>query len=157
MTETATIVQRLTANKVLVQITRGAACDTCHAKGACAPLSRGSIVTFEAEDPLNCEPGDLVEVAIAEGAVLKAVGWVYGLPIALALILSLAIWNWMPDPEGRDLMAAGGFIAGAGLGMLALRLVERAIKEKSTFSVKVVGRGQGQGQEQGQGRVGSFG
>lgn len=140
MTETATIIKRLSPDRVLVQISRGAACDTCHAKGACAPLSRGSIVTFEAQDSFGCDFGDQVQVSIAEGAVLKAVGWVYGLPLALALIVSLTIWNWAPSQETRDLLAAGGFITGVALGFLALKLVEKLISKRSTFDVKIVGR-----------------
>lgn len=145
MIETGTVVERLSAGRVRVEVRRGAACDGCHAKGACTPLSRGAVVRFEAEDPFACAPGDIVQVAIAEGAVLKAVWWVYGVPMILAIGCGIGAWGGLNQANigatTRDLIAAGAFLGGAALGVGVLRGVEMRIRRSSagSFRVRVIG------------------
>ena len=108
MVETGTVVQRLSPSRVKVQVLRGAACDTCHAKGACAPLSKGSsIIHFEAKDPFNCSPGDLVTISIGDGAILRAALWVYVFPLLLAIGAGVGTWYGLESwGQARDLAAA---------------------------------------------------
>lgn len=146
MNEIATVVERLPGGRVRVEIRRGAACDACHAKGACAPLSGGaSVVRFEADDPFDCAPGTSVHVAIAEGAVLKAVWWVYVVPLALAIGAGVGVrYGLAGGAAGQgtaDLLAAAAFLAGAGIGFAVLRGVELRARRAagSSFRVRVVG------------------
>ncbi|HOI11905.1 MAG TPA: SoxR reducing system RseC family protein [Myxococcota bacterium] len=146
MNEIATVVERLPGGRVRVEIRRGAACDACHAKGACAPLSGGaSVVRFEADDPFDCAPGTSVHVAIAEGAVLKAVWWVYVVPLALAIGAGVGVrYGLAGGAAGQgtaDLLAAAAFLAGAGIGFAVLRGVELRARRAagSSYRVRVVG------------------
>ena len=146
MTEIGTVVERLSGNRVRVEVHRGAACDGCHARGACAPLSHGaSVVRFEADDPFGCEPGTAVHVVIEEGAVLKAVWWVYVVPLVLAIGAGIGVrYGLSGDAVGQgtaDLLAAAAFLAGAGIGVGLLRWVELRVRRSAapSFRVQVVG------------------
>jgi sigma-E factor negative regulatory protein RseC len=146
MTEIGTVVERLSGDRVRVEVHRGAACDGCHAKGACAPLSNGaSVVRFEADDPFDCQPGTSVHVAIAEGAVMKAVWWVYVVPLVLAIGAGIGVrYGLSGNAAGQgaaDLLAGAAFLAGAGIGVALLRWVELRARRSgaASFRVRVVG------------------
>ncbi len=145
MTEIGAVIERLSDGRARVEIHRGAACDGCHAKGACAPLSRGGIVRFDADDPYGFAPGTSVQVGIAEGGVLKAVWWVYVVPVVLAIACGVGTWYLMLGDgvagRSRDLVAAAASLGGAVIGFGVLRWVELLVRRSpdSVFRVRIVG------------------
>lgn len=99
-----------------VEITAPGACDTCVIKENC--YGSGATVWAEAETELSI--GDSVRLEMRPGTVLRATGWVYGIPL-LALAAGLLIGYYLlfgtATEQTRVLLSAGlalGGMVGAG-------------------------------------------
>ena len=98
------IVTRREGRRIELELLRQSACDPCQLKQGCGTGSLGRLLghrrrplVLETEQAL--QPGDRVEIGLAEAALVKASLLVYGLPLAglilfgmSAVSLNLADW-----------------------------------------------------------------
>jgi positive regulator of sigma E activity len=146
MVETGTVVEVQPDGFVVVEVTRKTACESCHAKASCSPDQKGRINRITAQCRLNAAPGDQVEIEIADGAFMQAVLWAYVVPSALLILGAFIVWYAVEGTAldaKKDILAALGALAGAGVGVIALRLANNWIKKPGTsqnarFVVRVV-------------------
>lgn len=127
MTEQGTVVRRIDDAHVLVEVGRRSACDHCQVRGACKPTSPGGASLLTAQDTIGVNVGDEVVVSIDDSALLKAVWWVYVLPLILLVLAGSTTFFLLGSSEYdsiRDMTAAFSALVGAGIGLGLLRLIQ---------------------------------
>ncbi|OGS81684.1 MAG: hypothetical protein A2061_08315 [Gallionellales bacterium GWA2_59_43] len=125
--ETRATVVRIEGSVAFVESAQTGSCGQCSGKGCgTAKLSKAFCSKprqFQVDNPIKAVVGDQVVVSVADGAVLRGIGLVYLLPLAL-LVAGAAIGNSMAVTDGqRDGYAA----AGAALGLIIGFLVSRGL------------------------------
>lgn len=126
--ETRAVVVRVDGQYALVEPAQPKGCGQCSGKGCgTAKLSQtfcSQPRQFQVDNPINASVGDQVVVSIADGTVLKGIGLVYLLPLAL-LVVGAALGNAMAVSDGqRDGYAAAGAAAGLAGGFLLSRWLD---------------------------------
>ncbi len=108
--------------RALVRTRRAEGCSRCAAGGGCSHLGSGREATVWAVDPLGVAVGDRVEVAVPEGAALKASALLTVLP-ALALLGGAALGHHLAPAWGidRDLGAATLGVVALSVALAAAR------------------------------------
>ena len=145
MVEKGNVVEILNDGRVVVEVNRQEACASCSAKAACNPGNARTHKAIAVSDIL-VGIGDTVEIEIADGAMARAVLWAYLVPCALMLAGIFATWfalNGTSLDERKDIIAAFGGLAGAGVGFLFMRLINNRIRKPGTkahqrFVIRVV-------------------
>jgi len=114
-------VSRLEGDMAIVEVVRSSGCGRCHEPGGCGG---GTVATAAAcprsytlPNAIGAKPGDKVWLAVAEGSVLRAALWAYGLPGGL-MLAGAALATMI---SASDLAAFGGALAGLAIGYLLLR------------------------------------
>jgi positive regulator of sigma E activity len=117
-----------------IEITIPGVCESCAVKGNC--YGAGSMVWAESDEALR--PGDYVRLDMKQGTVLKATGWVYGIPLVSVVLGTLAGYRWLfsgrpEEPRvllsfalGVGLMIAAGFVLSKLNDWIGRRLTIRA-------------------------------
>jgi len=119
MLETRAIVVRTDGEHALVKADQADGCGQCAGKGCGAgSLSRlfcSKPRQFRVNNPIKAGVGDEVIVSVAEGAVMRGIGLVYLMPLALlAMFATLgSIWS---QPGQGDVFAAIGAMFGLVAG-----------------------------------------
>ena len=108
------IVQEIKAGTAIVKIQKSAACNHCESKGSCDISNREMIV--EVYNELGATAGDLVEVSVPEGAIIKLSLLVYFFPV-IALLIGAFLGNYLSrhletDPSLTSIVV-GGICMGA--------------------------------------------
>lgn len=115
-------VSRLEGDMAIVEVIRSSGCGRCHEPGGCGgeTLATGAACprSYSLPNQISAKPGDKVWLAVAEGSVLKAALWAYGLPGGLMLLGALLATMFFTS----DLSAFGGALVGLAAGYLLLRL-----------------------------------
>lgn len=122
MLETRAVVVRVEGQQTFVQANQGGGCGQCSGKGCGSEkLSQMFCSTprqFQVDNPIGARVGDQVVVSVADGTVLRGIGLIYLLPLAL-LAVGAAFGNVIaPQPEQRDGYAAAGAFLGLVLGFV---------------------------------------
>jgi sigma-E factor negative regulatory protein RseC len=149
--ETGIVVGRREDGKALVEVRRTAACDGCHARGACMTTFQDRSTIFSAEDPLGVRPGQRVTLEMADGAFLGACALAYVVPLIGLVVGGVAAWIVAAPVSGpaREVLAAFGSLAGAALAYVGVRLWDRArirrvpaggLPPDGSFHVRITGR-----------------
>lgn len=146
MIETGNVVEVLADGRAVVEVNRREACGSCNARGACNPAAHPMVNRTTALTAISVSPGDKVEIEIADGAVLTAVTWAYLVPAALLIAGVFAVWYGADGTSldaSKDMLAAVGGLAGAGIGFAVMRIVNNRIRKPGTraaakFVVRVV-------------------
>ena len=130
--ETRATVVRVEGPVAFVESAQASSCGQCSDKGCgTARLSKAFCSEprqFQVENPIAAKAGDQVVVSVADGAVLRGIGLVYLLPLALLAAGALS-GNAMAEQEGqRDGYAA----AGAALGLVAGFLLSRWLDSRQS-------------------------
>ncbi|TAN71189.1 MAG: Fis family transcriptional regulator [Gallionella sp.] len=127
MLETRAIVVRVDGRHALVRANQGNGCGQCSGKGCGAgklsQLFCGKPRQFQVDNPIGASVGDEVVVSVADGAVLRGIGLVYLLPLALLAAGAMLGSVCAAQVEQRDFYAA----AGAGLGLVGGFVLSRWI------------------------------
>ncbi len=130
MIETGVVTGREAGGTVRVEIVRTAACDGCHARGACAMVWQNRRLEVSAADPLGAAPGATVTLDLPDGDFLTACAVAYAIPLATMVAGAVGTWAVLggptPSPH-RDPLSALGALAGAGLGLVLVRLLDRRL------------------------------
>ncbi len=115
------VVVRRHGEKVELEVRRDSACGHCDLKQGCGTGAIGRLLggrrrPLVLTTGLALNPGDRVEIGLAEGALARASLLVYGIPLA-GLLAGGLLGAGLDLAEGLvALMAFGGFGAGYALG-----------------------------------------
>lgn len=127
MTETDGVVVRLDGAHAWVRAEgAGSACGACARKDGCHASTANSVLDGVAgqsaqllrlPNTIHAHPGDMVVICAAEGTVLRAVWFAYGIPLMLALTGAMLL----DALAGSELAAVIGALLGLGGGFLVMR------------------------------------
>ncbi|GGC81027.1 SoxR reducing system RseC family protein [Marinobacter halophilus] len=117
ITETGKVVA-LKDDNAWVQTIRASACQSCSARSGCgqralAKVSGGRANQVLVANTAGAKVGDEVLIGIDEQSLLTASLAVYGLPLVLMVVASIASHRWF---GGTDAVAISGALVGLGLG-----------------------------------------
>ena len=119
MLETRAVVVKIDGQHALVMADQADGCGQCAGKGCGAgKLSRlfcSKPRQFQVNNPINANVGDEVIVSVAEGAVMRGIGLVYLIPLAL-LVIGATLGNIWSQPGQSDSYAAVGAMFGLVVG-----------------------------------------
>ena len=73
-------------NMALVKTVQSSACEACSARGQCNPNVRGKEREVEAVNLVNAREGDLIQISMDTGALLKTTFLLYVFPICCMLV-----------------------------------------------------------------------
>lgn len=127
--ETRATVVRIEGQSAFVESAQTGSCGQCNGKGCgAAKLSKAFCSEsrqFQVDNPIGAAVGDQVVVSVADGAVLRGIGLVYLLPLAL-LVAGAALGSAMAvqDDVQRDGYAAMGAAAGLVSGFFLSRWLD---------------------------------
>jgi sigma-E factor negative regulatory protein RseC len=117
--ETRAVVVKIDGQHALVKADQADGCEQCAGKGCGAgKLSRlfcSKPRHFQVYNPINASVGDEVIVSVAEGAVMRGIGLVYLMPLAL-LVIGATLGSFWSQPGQSDSYAAVGALFGLVVG-----------------------------------------
>lgn len=123
MLETRATVIKLQGQTAWVAAAEVSSCEQCNGKGCgsskVAQLFCSKPKRFEVENSIGAVVGDEVIISVADGVVLRGIGLLYILPLALMVILG-GIANFI---QAGDASVAVGAATGLLLGFALARLV----------------------------------
>lgn len=123
MNEVSARVVRAEAGRVWVRLDATASgCGACKQRSGCGLASAMSTTEATGEllslpNAIHALPGDQVLVCAAEGEVLRAAWWAYGVPLLIGIVAAgggMAL-------TGSDFWAGLGMLGGLGAGVLLMR------------------------------------
>ncbi|MDH4233519.1 MAG: SoxR reducing system RseC family protein [Gallionella sp.] len=147
MLETRAIVVQVDGQYAYVQANQGKGCGQCEGKGCGAgklsQLFCSKPRQFKVDNSIKASVGDMVVVSAAEGAVLRGIGLVYLLPLALLLAGAALGTSWASQPEHRDGYAGAGALSGLVVGFIVAKWVSsrQACQQYMPHIARQCGRG----------------
>ncbi|MCL2397902.1 MAG: SoxR reducing system RseC family protein [Defluviitaleaceae bacterium] len=117
---------KLEGNTAVVVHQRSAACATCK---MCARGESDNEMIMRAENLCGADVGDFVEIELKEGALMKAVGIAYGIPL-VAMIAGFAMGYAI---AGETAAFVAGIIL-MGLTYLVIRMMEKNRKATGGYT-----------------------
>lgn len=130
MLETRAIVVRIDGQYALVQANQGNGCEQCNGKGCgsgkLSQLFCSKPRQFRVDNSIDASVGDEVIVSVSDGAVLRGIGLVYLLPLALLVVGVVLGSVFAAQVEQRDRYAA----VGAGIGLIGGFVLARWIASR---------------------------
>ena len=137
--ETGVVTVCMPDGRVAVRVSRSEACQGCSSKSACNTLGGDTKdVVLVVKNELNAQPGDRVQLAMAEANVLKASAALYLLP-ALALMAGAGL-GWQLAPLlawGRDPASMVGAALGLLTGLLGTRILSKRLSRTERFAPRI--------------------
>jgi len=124
--ETRATVVETDGQHALVKADQADGCEQCAGKGCGAgklsQLFCSKPRRFQVNNPINASVGDEVIVSVAEGSVMRGIGLVYLMPLALLLVGATlgSIWS---QPGQDDSYAAAGALIGLVAGFFIAKWV----------------------------------
>lgn len=127
MLETRAIVVRLEGEEAVVEAVHGG-CGSCGNGNGCGSGNISKMLCvkprqFRVRNGVGARVGEEVEVAVAEGALLRSALTLYALPLALLFAGALSGAHWLAGAGGNDAGAALGAVAGLLAGFALARLI----------------------------------
>jgi sigma-E factor negative regulatory protein RseC len=128
------IVEQSSPVKVVVRIEQSSSCATCESRGACH-INNDKKFLVEVKNNLGAKKGDLVEISMPSGSVMKASLAVYALPV-LGLILGAVSGGSLAgvlhvQPTAASLMGGG---AGLAISIAVLKWFDRSVRSRPNYS-----------------------
>jgi sigma-E factor negative regulatory protein RseC len=122
-------------HQVSVEILQQSACSTCHAKSACmASDQEVKVVQVEPEFGVTYDIGEEVKVLLSQTLGFKAVVFSYLMPLAILMILLLAL----PPVLHSDLWVGLACIGGIALYYLVLWMFKNRLKKEFVFTIEKI-------------------
>lgn len=126
ITETGKVVA-LANDRAWVQTIRTSACQSCSARAACgqralARVSGGRANQILVANAVGARVGDEVVIGIDEQSLLAASLAVYGGPLLLMILASIAGYRWFGGTDGSAILGA---LVGLGSGFWWVRIWQR--------------------------------
>jgi sigma-E factor negative regulatory protein RseC len=142
MLETRAIVIRLEGEEAVVEAVQGGGCGSCGGGNACASGKMSQMFCvkprqFRVRNGIGARVGEEVEVAVAEGALLRSALTLYALPMAMLFAGALSGAHWLGGSAGNDAGAALGALAGllAGFALAGLIASRKRIQIASSPAI----------------------
>lgn len=125
MLETRAIVVQKDSRVTLVESAAADGCSVCEGKGCgsskVTQLFCNKPRQFSVDNRINASVGDEVIVSVAEGSVLRGIGLVYLLPLALMFAGATLAGSWAQQESQRDGYTAVGALLGLLVGFVLAR------------------------------------
>lgn len=132
MIETGVIVEQRPDGAATVEVERGAICDGCHTRGACAMTFGRRRLLLPAANPLGAAVGARITLELDDSAFLAACLTVYLIPLVALLAAAFGTWAALggtPPSPHRDEFSALGALAGAACGFGIVRLLDSRLRD----------------------------
>jgi len=128
MLETRAIVIRLEGEEAVVEAVHGGGCGSCAGGNGCSSGALGQMFCvkprqFRVRNGIGARVGEEVEVAVAEGALLRSALILYALPMSLLFAGALSGAHWLASVGGDDAGAALGAATGLLAGFALARVI----------------------------------
>jgi sigma-E factor negative regulatory protein RseC len=119
MLETRAIVVQLDGVEAVVEAAQGGGCGLCASSKGCGSGKMSQLLCvrprqFRVRNEINARIGEEVQVAVADGVLLRSALTLYGLPLLLLFVGALLGARWMDGISGHD----AGSAIGAAVGLL---------------------------------------
>lgn len=139
MLETRAVVISLEGNKALVEAIHGGGCGNCDSEKGCGTGKLSQLFCseprrFHVRNDANAQVGSLVQVAMAEGLLLRSALLIYMLPLALLLGGAITGAQFAHDEHSRDVYAAIGGLLGLLLGFV----IAKGLSQRQSLSSVVL-------------------
>ncbi|MBI1174776.1 MAG: Fis family transcriptional regulator [Sideroxydans sp.] len=143
MLETRAIVVQLEGTEAIVESRQGGGCGHCDSEKGCGSGKLAQLFCtqprrFRVRNGINARIGEEVQVAIADGVLLRGALTMYFLPLLLALGGGMVGTSWAHSAASSDAYAAGGVVLGLVTGFLLVRLL--ALRRSSSAVPPVITR-----------------
>lgn len=118
----------------LLRCDRKTGCGNCNARSGCGVPALNELVP-ETEHPLQVridqplEPGQRVEVGIAEGSLLRSAMLVYLMPLLGMMLGGSLLQYWL----GTDAFAALGALLGGGVAFMLVRSLAHRLGKQADY------------------------
>ena len=125
MIESEAIVLRAENEHAWVRIRPHTPCGNCDPETGCKTVAMTRLFSgrnqeFRVLNPITAQTGDLVQVAIAEGLLLKSALWGYGLPLGL-LLAGAAAGHFIFAQPFVNIATLAGAVLGVAIALLLLK------------------------------------
>lgn len=119
MLETRAIVVQLEGAEAVVEAVHGGGCGLCSSNKGCGSGKLSKVFgvqsrQFRVRNEIDARIGEEVQVAVADGVLLRSALTLYGLPLLLLFGGALLGSYWIVGTAGRDV----GSVIGASVGLL---------------------------------------
>lgn len=125
------IIKKIKGKKVVIRVQQTSACTHCKSKGSCDVSKREMLI--DVDNNLGAKEGDLVELSVPEGAVLKLSFLIYIMPIIALIIGAFAGWVIAESLKTDTTFAS---IVGGGLCIGLSFYVLKKINKKAEYEEK---------------------
>lgn len=131
------VVEKSSPKKATVRIEQSSACATCESRGACQ-VQNDKTFFVEVVNDLGAKVGDVVEISMPSGSVIKASLAVYALPV-LGLILGAVSGGALAGPLHAQPTPASLIGGGAGLtfSIVVLKWFDRSVRSRPDYSPRM--------------------
>ena len=140
MLETRAIVVQLQGPEAIVEARQSGGCGHCDDAKGCGAGKLSQLFCmqprrFRVRNGINARIGEEVEVAMADGVLLRSALTMYFLPLLLALVGGMLGTHWAFDYTSGDIYAAVGAALGLTAGFLLVRLSRLRLLSSSAAPV----------------------
>lgn len=122
-----------------VKTVRSSACESCASRDSCNPGADGKSQEVEAINLAGAQVGDLIQLAISTGSVMKAMFLLYLFPILCMLAGGIA-GNWMaPRMQiNPSVMAAVTAMACFAVSLIIVRIWGQRMGKNEAYQPKII-------------------
>lgn len=129
MTESDAIVTAIDGDFAVIEIQEHvSACGSCHARGSCGK-SAEKPKQYSVRNTMGAAVGDTVVLRAPDGAVLKAAGLSYLMPLLFLFAGALGATHWLGDGWPAVL----GALFGLAIGFVMLRIMARRRRSREPW------------------------
>ncbi len=132
------IVEKTSRRKAWVRIQQKAGCATCHSRDSCEIVSKNKQLVIEVSNELHAETGDIVELTMPEGALLRLSLLVYFFPV-VALVIGALLGSRLAVPLQVDPTIAS-IVTGFGamsIFFCLLKWIEHRTHAKNKYAARI--------------------
>ncbi len=128
MLETRAIVIRVEGREALVESMQGGGCGHCDSEKGCGSGKLSQLFCseprrFRVRNDANVPVGTVVQIALAEGLLLRSALLMYMLPLLLLLCGAIVGAQFAHDERSRDVYSAIGGLLGLSLGFVIVKVI----------------------------------
>lgn len=126
MLETRAIVVSLDGNDALVESLQGGGCGNCDSENGCGSGKLSQLFCseprrFRVRNEANAQVGSMVQIALADGLLMRSALLVYLLPLMLLLVGAVVGAGLVNDGQDKDFYSALGGLTGLIAGFVIAR------------------------------------
>ncbi len=131
------IIKQIKGKKAVIRIQQTSACAHCRSKASCDVSKREMFI--EVANNLGAKEGDLVELSVPEGTVLKLSFLIYIMPIIALIIGALGGWavaeSFKTDTTFASILGAGLCV---GLSFYGLRKLNKKAESEEKYFPRMI-------------------